>query len=145
MLMFKRFAILILAGMAALPVARGEIKRIDIIHLSHTDVGFTDHPEVTREMQKKYIDIALDACARKPRVSVDDRIAAGGRRLVAGRSRPRGGSNCWPPLMPVRLPSPRSPSTIPLTWIVTNGARCSTGFPMICGAGSIRVLPSRMT
>jgi len=64
--MFKRLAILILAGTAVLPVARGEIKRIDIIHLSHTDVGFTDHPDVTREMQKKYIDIALDASRANP-------------------------------------------------------------------------------
>jgi len=52
----------ILAVFGILPVAHAEIKRINIIHLSHMDVGFTDHPAVTREMQKKYLDEALDAC-----------------------------------------------------------------------------------
>ena len=51
-----------LVGVAVAPVAHAEIKRIDIFNLSHMDVGFTDHPTVTREMQKKYLDIALDAC-----------------------------------------------------------------------------------
>jgi hypothetical protein len=37
------------------------IKRVSLVHLSHTDVGFTDHPAVTRELQKEYIDLALDA------------------------------------------------------------------------------------
>jgi hypothetical protein len=37
------------------------IERVQIVHLSHTDVGFTDHPSVTRELQKQYIDLALDA------------------------------------------------------------------------------------
>jgi len=39
------------------------IKRIDIVHHSHADYGYTDHPEVVRELQKRYIDIALDAVA----------------------------------------------------------------------------------
>lgn len=37
------------------------IKYIDIIHHSHTDFGYTDHPAVARELQKRYIDMALDA------------------------------------------------------------------------------------
>ncbi len=36
------------------------IQRIDLIHLSHTDFGFTDHPAVCRELQRRYIDVALD-------------------------------------------------------------------------------------
>jgi len=40
-----------------------KVKRIDIIHHSHTDLGYTDHPEVVKELHKKYIDIALDAIA----------------------------------------------------------------------------------
>lgn len=36
------------------------IKRVDIIHMSHTDVGFTDHPAVCREQQTRYLDIAID-------------------------------------------------------------------------------------
>ncbi len=50
---------------------RAEIKRIDLVHLSHTDFGFTDHPIVCREMQRRYLDVALDAisatAARPPR------------------------------------------------------------------------------
>ena len=53
----------IFAVLGFLPGAHAQIQRIDIIHLSHMDVGFTDHPAVTREMQKKYLDEALDACA----------------------------------------------------------------------------------
>lgn len=37
-----------------------KIKRIDIIHHSHSDYGYTDHPAVTRELQKRYIDMALN-------------------------------------------------------------------------------------
>ena len=37
-----------------------KIKRVDIVHMSHTDVGFTDHPAVCREQQTRYIDIAID-------------------------------------------------------------------------------------
>ena len=36
------------------------IKRIYIIHFSHTDVGFTDMPGVCRELQRRYLDIAID-------------------------------------------------------------------------------------
>ena len=41
--------------------AKPGIRHIDLIHFSHTDVGFTDHPDVCREMQKRYLDIAIDA------------------------------------------------------------------------------------
>jgi hypothetical protein len=37
------------------------IQHIDLVHLSHTDVGFTDHPIICREMQRRYLDIAIDA------------------------------------------------------------------------------------
>jgi uncharacterized protein Usg len=43
------------------------IRRVDIIHHSHTDVGFTDLPSVTRDLQKRYLDAALDACQRDKR------------------------------------------------------------------------------
>jgi hypothetical protein len=61
--LLKRLLVSTLAAFAISPVARAEIKRIDIVNLSHMDIGFTDHPAVTREMQRSYIDIALDACA----------------------------------------------------------------------------------
>jgi hypothetical protein len=37
------------------------IEHIDLIHFSHTDIGFTDHPTVCRELQRRYLDIAIDA------------------------------------------------------------------------------------
>lgn len=36
------------------------IKRIQIVHFSHFDVGFTDQPSLCRELHRRYIDIALD-------------------------------------------------------------------------------------
>ena len=37
------------------------IKQIDLIHFSHTDYGFTDHPSVCHELYRRYLDVALDA------------------------------------------------------------------------------------
>jgi hypothetical protein len=36
------------------------VKQLDIIHFSHTDYGFTDHPSVCRDLQRRYLDLALD-------------------------------------------------------------------------------------
>ncbi len=36
------------------------VQQLDLIHFSHTDYGFTDHPAVCRDMQRRYLDIALD-------------------------------------------------------------------------------------
>lgn len=59
---------LLLAGWAgALPLAAAEpaadppIRRIYLTHFSHTDFGFTDLQSVCRELQVRYLDIALDA------------------------------------------------------------------------------------
>lgn len=62
----SRALLAVLALLALSHPAAAEIRRIDIIHLSHMDVGFTDHPSVTREMQKNYLDQAIDACRRDP-------------------------------------------------------------------------------
>jgi len=43
------------------PPLQAAIKHIDLIHLSHADLGSADHPAVCREMQIRYLDIALDA------------------------------------------------------------------------------------
>jgi len=58
-----RAAVLIAAGVS---IASGQhtIRQIDLITLSHTDVGYTDQPSVARELHKKFLDIALDACLR---------------------------------------------------------------------------------
>jgi hypothetical protein len=37
------------------------INEVWIVPLSHSDFGYTDHPTVARELQRRYIDIALDA------------------------------------------------------------------------------------
>jgi len=36
------------------------IEHIDLIHLTHTDLGYTDHPVVCRELLRRYLDVALD-------------------------------------------------------------------------------------
>ena len=38
-----------------------KIRRIDIVHMTHTDIGFTDHPLVCRRQQMRFLDIAIDA------------------------------------------------------------------------------------
>ncbi len=37
------------------------IRHVDLVHMTHTDVGFTDHPIVCRRQQVRYLDIAIDA------------------------------------------------------------------------------------
>ena len=39
------------------------IAQIDIINLSHFDIGFTDHPSVCRKLQSRYLDMAIDLVA----------------------------------------------------------------------------------
>ncbi len=38
-----------------------KIERIYLVHSTHTDVGFTDHPTVCRDQQVRYLDVAIDA------------------------------------------------------------------------------------
>ena len=67
------------AGDAEAKAAGGKkpgIQHIDLIHFSHTDIGFTDHPVVCRELQKRYLDIAIDA-------------------VLATRDRPESARFCW--------------------------------------------------
>lgn len=35
-------------------------KYIDIVHVTHTDYGYTDHPIIAIDLHKRYLDIALD-------------------------------------------------------------------------------------
>jgi len=59
----------ILQVLAAQPVAPDglKIRTVDIIHHAHTDVGFTDMPVVARELHARYIDAAVDICAKDAR------------------------------------------------------------------------------
>src|ERR1035437_8723741 len=38
------------------------IQHIDIVSLSHLDVGFTDQPSNVHEYQRRYLDVAIDLC-----------------------------------------------------------------------------------
>jgi len=63
------FSALVVIFMAFSVVAAGnddvllpkKIQRVDLILHSHTDIGYTDHPMVTRLRQMQYLDIAIDA------------------------------------------------------------------------------------
>jgi hypothetical protein len=37
------------------------VREILLVHFTHTDLGFTDHPVVAQELQRRYLDIAIDA------------------------------------------------------------------------------------
>ena len=50
------------------------IKRVDIVHTTHTDIGFTDHPAVTREQQMRFLDIAIDAVLQTIDKSDDEKF-----------------------------------------------------------------------
>lgn len=60
----KLFVLLLLIAISLTSVAESSIKRIYIMHFSHTDVGYTDMPGVTREQQIRYLDVAIDAVLR---------------------------------------------------------------------------------
>ena len=52
------------------------IRHVDLVHFTHTDFGYTDHPFVCRELEKRYLDIAIDA-------------------VLATRNGPEEGKFCW--------------------------------------------------
>ena len=55
-------AVVSIVTVGAEPVSsESSIKRIYILHFSHTDIGFTDMPGVCRDLQQRYLDVAVDA------------------------------------------------------------------------------------
>ena len=52
------FVIIALSGMSfgQEPEMPDLIRRIDIVHMTHTDIGFTDHPLVCRRQQMRFLD-----------------------------------------------------------------------------------------
>lgn len=50
------------------------VKQLDIINFSHTDYGFTDHPAVCRDLQRRYLDLALDAAMSTSRLPDEARF-----------------------------------------------------------------------
>lgn len=52
----------------------GVIDHIDIVNWTHTDYGFTDHPLIVMELQKRYIDIAIDLAEKTKTNKEDERF-----------------------------------------------------------------------
>ena len=59
---------------AGSPGSSPVIKEINLVHFSHTDVGFTDSPSVCRELYRRYLDIALDAILDSMKGPADQRF-----------------------------------------------------------------------
>lgn len=58
----RQFLVQAPAVCALAQTARGKIRQVDIIHHTHTDIGYTELPSVVRDLQKRYLDVAVDAC-----------------------------------------------------------------------------------
>ena len=62
------YAVLAILALAAFPASGAEaqptelkhVQHIDLVHFSHTDYGFTDHPVVCRDLQVRFLDLAID-------------------------------------------------------------------------------------
>lgn len=50
------------------------IEYIDIIHCTHTDYGFTDHPYIVEDLQRKFLDIAIDAASATSQLPENQRF-----------------------------------------------------------------------
>ena len=50
------------------------IEYIDIIHCTHTDYGYTDHPVIVEELQAKFLDIAIDAASATSHLPINKRF-----------------------------------------------------------------------
>jgi len=53
--------LLLLGTAATADDPKPRIRQVDVVHFSHTDYGFTDHPAVCRELQVRFLDLAVDA------------------------------------------------------------------------------------
>ena len=64
----------VLAAAESSPAAPEFVKQLDLIHFSHTDYGFTDHPAVCRDLQRRYLDLALDTAQATRRLPDEARF-----------------------------------------------------------------------
>lgn len=64
----------VLATAESAPTVPEFVKQLDLIHFSHTDYGFTDHPAVCRDLQRRYLDLALDTAQATRRLPDDARF-----------------------------------------------------------------------
>lgn len=51
---------------SASPVNPTKIRHVDIVHHTHTDIGYTELPSVIRDLQIRYLDAAIDCCRKDP-------------------------------------------------------------------------------
>jgi len=63
MSMFRSLVVALLLSPLALPAENSPppVREILLVHFTHTDLGFTDHPVVAQDLQRRYLDIAIDA------------------------------------------------------------------------------------
>ena len=70
MLTRRQFLVASPAGAGLVRAAAGQtglsILHVDIVHHTHTDVGYTELPAVVRGLQKRYLDVAVDTCHSDP-------------------------------------------------------------------------------
>ncbi|MCX6632191.1 MAG: hypothetical protein NTW28_31660 [Candidatus Solibacter sp.] len=70
MLSRRQFLIASPAGAGFVQAAAAQtglpIRHVDIVHHTHMDVGYTALPSVVRDLQKRYLDVAVDACLLDP-------------------------------------------------------------------------------
>jgi hypothetical protein len=45
---------------STIQVAAQEIEYIDLVHFTHTDIGFNDHPELLLELHQRYVDMKIN-------------------------------------------------------------------------------------
>ena len=50
------------------------IEYIDIIHCTHTDYGYTDHPYIVEDIQQKFLNMAVDAASETCNLPADERF-----------------------------------------------------------------------
>jgi alpha-mannosidase len=63
LILFVIASLLAAPGFGSEPTeAPRRVRSIDILHFSHTDIGYTDQPSIARELHGRFLDIAIDAC-----------------------------------------------------------------------------------
>ena len=43
-----------------------KIRHVEIVHHTHTDIGYTELPSVIRDLQTRYLEAAIDCCRTDP-------------------------------------------------------------------------------
>jgi hypothetical protein len=61
------------------------IQHMDLVHFCHSDYGFTDHPTICRELQRRYIDIAIDAVLETLERPAENRFCWTAEAVIAVR------------------------------------------------------------